>query len=191
MPSLTRSVSSLARAVPSLAGIMPKPSDIQPRGTRRPANLYCRKDGWTDGWTQRYRIFFRGKVWGVLTHSFLAIFVFFFFWVPGKKNKIFFPKNWTKSCFFFAPGKVYPSLTHSISEAGEKKTVPEKKNSIFTHSLEKPQKCANLKLFRGKKNTVPLTDVPFCKAEKSMVFRNILKTTKYFFLIICGSREVL
>ena len=56
-------------------------------------------------------------------------------------------------CFpaiFFFPGKVYPPLTHSISEGGKKKGV-EKKNSIFTHSPEKPRKGANFKLLRGKK----------------------------------------
>ena len=58
----------------------------------------------------------------------------------------FFP---AKSCFFF-PGKVYPSLTHSISEGGKKK-ASEKKNTIFTHSLEKPPKGANFNLFRVKK----------------------------------------
>ena len=52
--------------------------------------------------------------------------------------------------FFFFPGKVYLPLTHSISEGGKKNSVG-KKNRIFTHSLEKPQKGANFKLFQGKK----------------------------------------
>ena len=130
--------------------------------------------------------FFRGKDWGVLTHSLWA---FFFFRVLEKKNKLFFfprkslqathsaerrstskkrsktVKNGTfcrisfffvvfffrpKVVFFFFPGKVYPSLTHSISEGGKKNSVG-KKNTIFTHSLEKPQKGANFNLFRVKK----------------------------------------
>ena len=34
--------------------------------------------------------FFRGKDWGVLTHSIWAIFVFFYFPILEKKNKLFF-----------------------------------------------------------------------------------------------------
>ena len=85
-----------------------------------------------------------------LLSNFIFFVVFFFFPV--------------KSCFFFFfPGKVYPSLTHSISEGGKKKTASEKKkNTIFTHSLEKHQKGANFNLFRVKKKygtfglTVPI-----------------------------------
>ena len=56
------------------------------------------------------------------------------------------------SVFFLFPGKDYTSLTHSNFRAGKKKTAPEKKkNSIFTHSLDFPQKSANFNLFRGNK----------------------------------------
>ena len=67
--------------------------------------------------------------------------VFFFF-----SQKIFF-----LLLFFFFPGKVYTSLTHSISKPGKKKNRPEKKNTIFTHSLDICQKVVKNKLFRGKK----------------------------------------
>ena len=65
----------------------------------------------------------------------------------------FFP---AKNCFFF-PRKSLP-VTHSLDFRGrkKKKTASEKKNSIFTHSLEKPQKVANFNLFREEKNTIPL-----------------------------------
>ena len=140
---------------------------------------------------QRYRFFFPGKDWGVLTHSLWAIFVFFFR-VLEKKNKLFFffprkslqathsaerrstskkrsktVKNGTfcrisfffvvfffpaKSCFFFFPRKSLP-VTHSLDFRGweKKKQRWKKKNTIFTHSLEKPQKGANFNLFRVKK----------------------------------------
>ena len=59
----------------------------------------------------------------------------------------FFP---AKSCFFFFPGKVYPSLTHSISEGGKKKTASEKKTPfLLTHS--KNHKKVQILIFSGQK----------------------------------------
>ena len=97
--------------------------------------------------------FFPGKVCGSHTHSISEV---------GRKKKtscFFFsgPKFPIFSLFFFfSSGKVYTALTHSKSKAGKKETAPEKKNNFFTHSLEFCQKVAKNKLFRGKKNTVPL-----------------------------------
>ena len=64
----------------------------------------------------------------------------------------FFPKNFPKLCFFSFPRKRL-HVTHSLEFQGrKKKTAPEKKkNSIFTHSLDFPQKSANFNLFRGNK----------------------------------------
>ena len=57
--------------------------------------------------------------------------------------------------FFFFPGKVYTSLTHSISKPGKKKTGQKKKTPFsLTHSIfAKKWSKTN---FSGKKNTVPL-----------------------------------
>ena len=102
----------------------------------------------------KVRYFFPRKSLGG-THS-LTLGNFFFRVRGEKKNKLFFRKNWTKFCFFFAPGKVYPSLTHSISEGGRKKNSAGKKTAFsLTHS--KNHKKVQILNFSGKKkNTVPL-----------------------------------
>ena len=64
---------------------------------------------------------------------------------------VFFSQKILPNSVFFFPGKIHPSLTPSIFRGRKKKTAPEKKNSIFTHSLVFPPKGANFKLFRGKK----------------------------------------
>ena len=61
------------------------------------------------GGGQRYRIFFPGKVWGLLTNSIFSTSVFFLFRKSGKKNTF----------FFYFPGKVCKLLTQG------------KKNLIF------------------------------------------------------------
>ena len=88
-----------------------------------------------------------------------------------------FKFDFLQDCFFlyfvfFFPGKVYTSLTHSISKA-EKKTGPEKKNSFFTHSLDFCRKVRKNKLFRGKKNTIPLVKVIFFDTTKNDHLRAI------------------
>ena len=89
------------------------------------------------------------------THSLvLGLFCFFFPGYPEKKNN---PKFGPNVFFFFLLQEKFTRQSLTRFERPEKKNSPGKKNSIFTHSLEKPQKCANFKLFRGKKNTVPLT----------------------------------
>ena len=94
--------------------------------------------------------FFRGKVWRVLTHSLWAI--FFFSGYAGKKKTSFFSeKIWQKSVCFFLPQKKFIRQSLTRFQRAEKIKQHRKKNSIFTHSLEKPQKGANFKLFRGKK----------------------------------------
>ena len=118
---------------------------------------------------QRYRIFLfpRKRLGG--THSLdLGNFCFFLFPDFGKKKTscfffprkrlqafrcyFFFPKKIPKLCFFSFPRKRL-HVTHSLEFQGrKKKTAPEKKkNSIFTHSLDFPQKSANFNLFRGNK----------------------------------------
>ena len=90
-------------------------------------------------YNQRYRIFFSAEKFG--GYSLTHFRHFFFPGYAGKKNKLFFRKILTKIFFFFAPGKVYPSPTHSISEGDEKKkTARKKKIWIFTHTLENPKK---------------------------------------------------
>ena len=135
---------------------------------------------------QRYRIFFPGKVCGPLTYSNLRNLIFFpaggkkkvFFFFTEKvcspltqsseifhrkinrKCVVFYDFEISRVFFFssesvFSSGKFYTSLTHLISKAGKTNRAG-KKNSIFTHSLHFCRKVGKNKLFRGKKNTVPL-----------------------------------
>ena len=53
--------------------------------------------------------------------------------------------------YFFFPGKVHISLTHSFSGSQKKNTAVEKKYTIFTHSLDFCPKMAKVKLFPGNK----------------------------------------
>ena len=50
---------------------------------------------------------------------------------------------------FFFPGKVYPSLTHSISEGGKKKTASEKKKTPFLLTHSKNHKKVQILIFSG------------------------------------------
>ena len=124
--------------------------------------------------------FFSRKSLRPLTQSFSENFVFFVSrFLEEKKNRcIFFPRKslkathsgerqlplgsryfYTFAVFFFSNEKVFffPRKclrpTHSLVLRGAEKIKNRggKKNSIFTHSLEKPQKVSNFKLFRGKK----------------------------------------
>ena len=71
---------------------------------------------------QRYRIFFfRGKVWGVLTHSLWALFVFFF--------SVFWKKK--KQAVFFFPGKVCKPLTQLRDGKPPKKGQKRTKTAPF------------------------------------------------------------
>ena len=53
--------------------------------------------------------------------------------------------------YFFFPEKFRPHSLTRFQRVGKKKQRWKKKNTIFTHSLEKPQKGANFNLFRVKK----------------------------------------
>ena len=69
----------------------------------------------------------------------------------GLRFKFDFCKTVFVHILFFFPGKVYTSLTHSISKAGEKKQPRKKKKTIFTHSHNFFKKVTKIKLFREKK----------------------------------------
>ena len=72
----------------------------------------------------------------------------------------FFPKFFCNLLFFFFPGKVYSSLTHSISKAGKKKQPRKKKTPfLLTHTIFS-KKWPKSNFSREKKNTVPLTHPP-------------------------------
>ena len=74
-----------------------------------------------------------------------------------------FPKNLEKFFVFFLWKSLHP--THSLDfKTGEKKKQGrKKKNSIFTHWLDFCQKVVKIKLFRGKKNTIPLVVWGVCE----------------------------
>ena len=96
------------------------------------------------GLRQRYWIFFLSRKSLEGTHSLTLGIIFLL--------RFFFDK-FDQMCFwFFVPGKVYPSLNHSISE-GEKKQHRKKKACSLTHSIQ----GANFKLF-PEKNTVHLAE---------------------------------
>ena len=97
---------------------------------------------------QRYRIFFSAEKFGGYSLTRFGPFLFFFSGYPEKKNN---PKFGPNVVFFFLLQEKFTRHSLTRFERPEKKNSPGKKNSIFTHSLEKPQKRENFKLFPVKK----------------------------------------
>ena len=103
---------------------------------------------------QRYRIFFPGKV---CAHSLTRFQKNLYFFFP--RAVFFFPARFLVdfAVFFFLPQKiVYTYSLTQIFGPGKKNTARKKKYAVFTHSLHFGRKCHECKLFRGKKNTIPL-----------------------------------
>ena len=102
--------------------------------------------------SQRYRIFFfRGKVWGVLTHSFWAIFVFFFFGYPEKKTRFFSQKIGPKVFFFFLLQEKFTRHSLTRFQRPEKKKQPRKKKTAFSLTHSKNHKNVQILNFSGEK----------------------------------------
>ena len=94
------------------------------------------------------------------THSldFQDFFFFFSLLVKKKNTRCFSHKFQSNVMFFFFLRKSLKS-THSLKfRTVKKKKQPgeKKKNRIFTHSVDFFQNVVKIKLFRGKKNTIPL-----------------------------------
>ena len=102
---------------------------------------------------------------------------FFTFWLF-----FFFPTFFQLFLFFFFPRKSLKS-THSLDFLGrkKKKTAAEKKNTIFTHSVDFCPKSANFKLFRGNKKIRSLWGgYTIFNRQKWGYFFQFLSTKKFF-----------
>ena len=105
-------------------------------------------------WKKKYKLFFFFRKSLQATHSPEER-------IPTKKGPkhVFFVIFSHFGCFFFHQHFLFffsqeKFTTHSLTplqEAEKKKTAGEKKNTIFTHSVDFCPKCAKIKLFRVKK----------------------------------------